>query len=77
NVRDGLIEHLGKKGVMSKVFFNPVHLTKYYRQKFSAKLPVTEHVSKEVLSLPMYPGLTEEEIGYIASECQAFFEELK
>lgn len=77
-IRDGLSRHLATKGIMTKVFFSPVHLTRFYRSKVGReKLSVTERVSKEVLSLPMYPGLTQEEIGYIARECQAFFEELK
>lgn len=75
NLRDGLIEHLSRKGIMSKVFFYPVHFTKFYKQKFAVRLPVTESISKEVLSLPMYPGMTNEEISYIAGECQAFFKE--
>lgn len=77
-IRDGLSRYLTAKGIMSKVFFSPVHLTRFYRSKVGReKLSVTEGVSKEVLSLPMYPGLTQKEIGYIARECQAFFEELK
>jgi perosamine synthetase len=75
-VRDNLADHLAKKGVMTKVFFYPVHLTHFYRNElgYRVKLPVTEKVSKEVLSLPMYPSLTNVEMDYIAGAVNAFFE---
>jgi len=31
-------------------------------------LPVTERVSPEVLSLPMYPALTEAEVDYVCQK---------
>lgn len=56
------------KGVDWKVYFNPVHLTKYYQRLGYRKgtLPVTEKVSKEVITLPMYPDLTRRELDIIA-----------
>lgn len=73
--RDALSEYLTKKGIMTKVYFSPVHLTHFYKKKlgYSVKLPVTEKLSGQVLTLPMYPTLTEEEIDYIAGEVRAFF----
>lgn len=75
-VRDDLAKYLAKRGIMTKVFFYPVHLTHFYRNElgYEVKLPVTEKVSGEVLTLPMYPSLTEEEMNYIADAINAFFE---
>jgi len=74
--RDALSKYLSKKGVMIKVFFYPVHLTHFYKKKLGCKvkLPVTEKVSKQVLTLPMYPSLTREEMDYIAKAVETFFE---
>jgi len=36
-------------------------------------LPVTERISNEVLSLPMYEGLTEKEIDYVIETIQSYF----
>jgi len=36
-VRDALKDHLAKKGIISKVYFEPVHLTYFYREKFGFK----------------------------------------
>ncbi len=67
-IRDSLMRCLAEKGIMTKVYFHPIHLTKFYRNKFGHKrgeLPVTEEMSEQVLSLPMYPTMTEEEGKYI------------
>ena len=72
--RDALIAYLAKKGILTKVYFPPVHLTHFYKNElgYSCELPVTENLSRQVLTLPMYPTLTDEEIDYIAGEIDAF-----
>jgi perosamine synthetase len=74
--RNGLMKHLEKNGVMTKVNFYPVHLTRLYRDKFGYQagvLPVTETVSNQILTLPIYPALSEEEIEYIADKVKDYF----
>jgi perosamine synthetase len=75
-LRDDLMRCLLRKKIMTKVYFYPVHLTQFYRQEFGYRegyLPVTEKVASEVLTLPMYPTLTKEEIDYIAQSIKDFF----
>ena len=52
--RDKLSKYLAEKGVATKVFFHPVHLTHFYRKKlgYGIRLPITERVSKQVLTAP-------------------------
>lgn len=38
------------------------------------KLPVSEKIAKEVISLPMYPELTDEQIKYIISAIRSFYQ---
>jgi dTDP-4-amino-4,6-dideoxygalactose transaminase len=74
--RDALKDFLEKKGIMSRVYFDPVHLTWFYRQKFGYKggeLPVTEKMAGGVLNLPLYPDITHDEIDYVAASVAAFF----
>ena len=73
--RDALMKYLAVKGIMSKVYFSPVHLSHYYKEHmgYSCKLPVTEMVMQQVLTLPMYPGLTDRQVDYIAGEVASFF----
>ena len=47
-IRDSLREFLLKKKIFCKVYFNPIHLTAYYRSKFglgTGMLPITEKIS--------------------------------
>lgn len=73
--RDALCEFLANEGIMSKVYFYPVHLSYFYRNKlgYTIDLPVTENVSQKILALPMYPHLTRTEIGQISRTIHAFF----
>lgn len=73
--RDALSAHLAEKGIMSKVYFHPVHRTHFYRNMPGPEyeLPVTERVSSQVLTLPLYPNLTENEIDYMANSVADFF----
>lgn len=74
-LRDELMKHLAKKGIMTRVYFPPVHQTHFYRNelKYNCKLPATENMAKEVLTLPMYPSLTREEIDCMVNEVASFF----
>ena len=75
--RDKLQNHLTKNKIFSKVYFSPIHLTKFYMEKFNFKkglLPVTEKISDQVLTLPMYPGLIKEEMDYMINTIYEFFE---
>lgn len=78
-VRDGLKEYLAEKGVMTKVYFSPVHLTSFYREKFGFKggeLPNTERLSNRVLTLPMYASLTKDEMNYVIGSVRDFIENM-
>jgi len=78
-VRDGLRDHLAEQGVMTKVYFSPVHLTNFYRKKYGFKggeLPVTEELSSQVLTLPMYASLTKDEMDYVADSVRNFIKQI-
>ncbi len=77
--RAGLKEYLGDKGVMTKVYFGPVHLTRFYRKVFGFKggeLPMTEKLSQRVLTLPMYASLTKREMDFVVDTIKGFVENL-
>ncbi|MCA1563302.1 MAG: DegT/DnrJ/EryC1/StrS family aminotransferase [Acidobacteria bacterium] len=62
--RDALADHLRSQGIHTGLHYPlPVHLQNCYRSWGYGKgsLPVTEQVASEILSLPMFPGLTREE----------------
>lgn len=76
--RNNLMNYLAKKRIMSKVFFDPVHLTSFYKNMGygkKSKLLVTESISERILTLPMYPGLKREELEYICESIEEFVEQ--
>jgi dTDP-4-amino-4,6-dideoxygalactose transaminase len=65
--RDRLVDELRQKEIGAFVcYVNPIHLMPYYRKFGKCKLPATEKASEQVLSLPVHPGVTTEQIDYIA-----------
>ncbi len=74
--RDGLKKHLEGAGIMCKVYFEPVHLTHFYKNvlKYSERLPVTEETASRVLSLPIYADMKKEEIELVCGEIKRYFQ---
>jgi dTDP-4-amino-4,6-dideoxygalactose transaminase len=67
--RDQVIAHLNSRGVDAGIHYPvPLHRQPAYSDLGypSGSLPVTEQVAAEVLSLPMYPELTGEQIAWVA-----------
>ena len=66
--RDYLKTELFKKGIQTQIHYPiPVHKQKsYYNSSMKFNLPVTEEICTEILSLPMYPSLKDDEIIYIS-----------
>jgi dTDP-4-amino-4,6-dideoxygalactose transaminase len=72
--RDALAEHLKSQGVFTGLHYPvPVHLQKCYRQWGYApgSLPVTERIAREILSLPMFPTVTLEQLQRVAGAIAA------
>lgn len=74
--REALREHLEKNGIGSAVHYpRPLHLQPAYRGLGLEKgsLPEAEAAAEEVLSLPIYPELDEDDIGRVAKAVKGFF----
>ncbi len=64
--RDNFMQELQKKGIMTKIYFPPVHLQPYYRDiGYNDTLPVTEKVFNSVCSLPCHSKITRPELDYM------------
>ena len=73
--RDALEQHLKERGIgTNKHYPIPIHLQECYRDLGfgPGKFPIAEEISKTELSLPMYYGMTDEEIGYVIEAVNAF-----
>lgn len=67
--RDALLRYLRERDIEATVFYPlPVHKQPLYRGLgYRDRLPVVERLSREVLSLPVHPGLTKEDLDTIVS----------
>lgn len=76
-VRDNLWQYLEKRGVASKIYFEPVHKYSIFKKLGykNLSLPKTEKLSQEVLSLPIYPQISYKELNYIIDNIKKFFKE--
>lgn len=73
--RDDLRAHLHAAGISTAIHYPiPVHLQRGFRHLgyASGDLPHTERACKEVLSLPIYPELTDEAVMYIVNSVRQF-----
>ncbi|RXJ70094.1 aminotransferase DegT [Halarcobacter ebronensis] len=69
--RDAFARALKERGISTGLNYIPLHLLSYYKSKYSIK--ITEYSSaltsyQQILSIPMYPGLTDEEVNYICDQ---------
>jgi dTDP-4-amino-4,6-dideoxygalactose transaminase len=65
--RDTVRQQLADKGIASAVYYpTPLHRQPVYRMRGDNPLPEAEAAAAEVLSLPMFPELTEQQIEFVA-----------
>lgn len=66
NERDAMVNALQQKGIGAAVYYaNPIHLMPYYRKFGEFRLEETEKAAGQVFSLPVHPGITEDQVHFI------------
>lgn len=68
--RDDVRKRLAKAGIQTSVHYPAVHRFTIYREYFQ-ELPMTEYVTDNLITLPMYSRLSDQEIEYIASNLKS------
>jgi len=66
--RDDFARALSDKGVYTGLFFVPLHLLTYYKQKYSLKVntyPTALRVYQQILSIPCYAKMSDEDVLYV------------
>jgi dTDP-3-amino-3,4,6-trideoxy-alpha-D-glucose transaminase len=72
--REDMREHLSSRGVATAIHYPvPIHRSEAYASLITnrRRLPVVEALAAEICSLPMFPGMSDEEIGRIAEAVHA------
>lgn len=72
-MRNELNEYLCTKGISTGVHYKPLHHFKvFHNVNANRQLPVTERVWQKLLTLPLYPAMTEDEFEKVVSEVIKF-----
>ena len=69
--RNQFIEEMIKKGIGIAVHYKPIHQLSYYKNKYdfnNNRFPRANELFKSIISLPIYPSLTNSSVNYII-EC--------
>ena len=73
--RDELADYLADKGVGTNRHYPiPMHLQEAYKELGlkQGDFPIAEEISNTVLSIPMYYGMTDEEVEYVIEMLNKF-----
>lgn len=70
--RDDIIQHLKENGIGTGVHYPiPIHLQPIYKELFGYKegdYPIAEQFSKEIVSLPMFPEITKNQVEFVSEK---------
>jgi perosamine synthetase len=69
--RDRFMKHLNSKGISTVMHYIPNHLYEIYRP-YRTALPVTERVWSKLVTLPLFPDLTDQEVEFIIETVSAY-----
>jgi len=59
------IEKMLDAGIQCSVHFRPIHTLKAYK-KYKRPLTNTDYIANKIVSLPMFPQMTEQEVDYVS-----------
>jgi len=66
--RNELIIKINEKGIGTSVHYIPVHMHPYYVKKYNyvdTDFPIAKRLSETVITLPLYPGLAQDQVDYL------------
>ena len=71
--RNELLKHLESKGIQTNIHYpTPPHLQGAYRELANQSFPVSERMHREIVSLPMSPALSDEEVTKVVEAVNEF-----
>lgn len=63
--RDEFIKRLKRRNIGTGVHFIPLHRHPYYKKVTDANLPVADSAYKEIVSIPMFPVMSDSDVSYV------------
>ena len=75
--RSKFLDFMRKKNIEVSVHFDPpLHQQKYLKDYYKKKLPKTDILSKEIVTLPIFPDMKIKEINYVINNIKKFLSKL-
>lgn len=74
--RDPLREFMKERGIETRPAFYPIHTMPMYSERFQ-KYPVAEDISWRGINVPSWPGLSNEDIGYVCDAIKDYYKSKK
>ena len=71
--RDGLMDFLKEKGVGTGIHYIPNHLQSFFKKYSNDKMHVTERVWQEILTLPLYFDMSDEDVRLVIDSIKKFY----
>ena len=72
--RDLLKKHLENKGISTAVYY-PKTLPSLQAHNITDTFPIAEKICNQILSLPIWPGISKEELNYVVEEIYEFYKD--
>lgn len=65
------IDGMKAAGIQTSIHYPPIHRFEYYRKQYpNVALPTTEDVAAREVTLPLYPGMTPDQVEYVTTRVQ-------
>ena len=73
-IRKKLVSYLKKNHIEASVHFDPpLHKMSYLKKFYKKRLPTTEKLCKELITLPIYPEMGRNEVNYVLNKIKTFY----
>jgi dTDP-4-amino-4,6-dideoxygalactose transaminase len=64
--RKAFIDSMRQSRIQTSIHYPPIHQFRYYRSRYpKVSLPVTENIASREVTLPLYPGMTDEMVTWV------------
>lgn len=77
--RDRVMSGLKARGIQTSIHYPPIHLFSYFRKRFGCNegmLPITESAGRRLLTLPLFPRMTEDDVNLVSSALKTVLADL-
>ena len=67
-----------EKGIQTSIHYPPIHTFSYYLQTFGdLELPLTEAIGEREVTLPLFPTMSDEQIGWVVQAVKDALESIR